>query len=430
MDGTLTGLTSGHGPGKLTGSRYMPTGRYGGFMSAAVVVDVIRTPIARRNGALAGWHPVDLVAEVLTGLQKRTAIDPAIVDDVIVGCVTQVGAQSSNLARNAVLAAGWPESVPGTTVDRQCGSSIQAVHFAAQGVLSGVYDVAVAAGVESMSVVPMFSNTTANLGDPYGARIASRYGDVETYGTRGIVPQGLSAELLAERYGLAREEIDAFALSSHERAARAIAEGRFAAETWPIPARTRSGDGTVAEGELFSTDNGVRATSLAALAKLRPAFRDGGVVTAGNSSQISDGAAAALVMSEARCAALGLTPLARLIGFAVSAGDPIEMLTAPIPATTAALARAGVPLDAVDAFEVNEAFATVPLVWAQALDIDLDRVNVNGGAIALGHPLGATGVRLLATLTHELIRRRGRYGLMTVCEAGGMANATVVENLR
>lgn len=399
-------------------------------MRAAVVVDVVRTPIARRNGALAGWHPVDLAAEVLTGLQKRTAIDPAIVNDVIVGCVSQVGAQSSNIARNAVLAAGWPESVPGTTVDRQCGSSIQAVHFAAQGVMSGVYDVAVAAGIESMSVVPMFSNTAANLGDPYGERIASRYGEVDTYGTRGIVPQGLSAELLAERYGLTRDALDAFALRSHERAATAIADGRFAAEIWPVATRTRSEDGAVSEGALFTADNSVRDTSLAALAGLRPVFRDGGVVTAGNSSQISDGAAAALIMSEARCAELGLTPLARLAGFAVSGSDPIEMLTAPIPATTAALAHAGVALDAVDAFEVNEAFATVPLVWAQALSVDLDRVNVSGGAIALGHPLGATGVRLLATLTHELIRRRGRYGLLTVCEAGGMANATVVENVK
>jgi acetyl-CoA acetyltransferase family protein len=398
-------------------------------MNAAVIVDVVRTPIARRHGALAGWHPVDLVSEVLHALEKRTGIDPVIVDDVIVGCVSQVGAQSSNVGRSAVLGAGWPESVPGTTIDRQCGSSIQAAHFAAQGVMSGVYDVVVAAGIESMSVVPMFSNTQANLKDPYGDRVARRYAEVDTYGTKGIVGQGLSAELVAERYGLTREDLDGFALVSNDRAAKAIAEERFSAEIWPVTIRTRSEDGGVAEGALFAADNCVRQTSLQALSGLPPVFRDGGMVTAGNSSQIADGAAAALIMSETRCAQLGLTPLARFAGFAVSAGDPIEMLTSIIPATTTALTRAGVPLESVDAFEINEAFASVPLAWAHALDVDIERVNVNGGAIALGHPLGASGVRVLTTLTHEVIRREGRYGLLAVCEAGGMANATVIESL-
>ena len=400
-------------------------------MNSAVIVDVVRTPVARRHRSLSGWHPVDLLAEVLRAIADRTGVDPELVEDVITGCVSQVGAQSTNIARNAVLAAGWPDRVPGTTVDRQCGSSQQAVHFAAQGVIAGAYDVVVAAGVESMSVVPMFSNADANLADPYGPEIRQRFSSVTTYGTEGIVPQGLSAELIAERWGIGRDELDAFSLRSHERAAEAQRSGRFRAEMHPLESRVRDRDDprVVTRGDLVDADGGIRETSLEELANLAPVFRPGGVITAGNSSQISDGAAAALIMSEARASELGLRPLARFVGFAVIGSDPIAMLTGPIPATRRVLERAGVTVDEVDLFEVNEAFAPVPLVWQRELDVDSERLNVNGGAIALGHPLGATGVRLLATLTHELVRSGGRYGVQAVCEGGGMANATLIERM-
>jgi acetyl-CoA acetyltransferase family protein len=332
-----------------------------------------------------------------------------------------------NIARNAVLAAGWSHSVPGTTVDRQCGSAQQAVHFAAQGVMSGVYEVVVAAGVELMSVVPMFSNAGGNVDTAYGPLMRERYSNVETYGVKGLVPQGLSAELVAQRYGITRERIDAFAAQSHTRAAKARDEGRFDPEITPIQARTRSVDGFEV-GETFAVDTGIRDdTSIERLAALKPLFRPEGVITAGNSSQITDGAAAALIVSEAYAERHGLQPLAFLSGFALAGCDPIEMLTAVIPATFKLLEHHGLSVGDIDLFEVNEAFGPVVLAWADQVGVDLDRVNVNGGAIAIGHPLGATGVRVLATLAHELARRGGRYGVQTICEGAGMANALVIE---
>jgi acetyl-CoA acyltransferase len=389
-------------------------------MREAVIVDVVRTPIGKRNGALSGWHAVDLAATVLAALVERNDLDPTLVEDVIMGCVSQVGEQGVNIGRNAVLAAGFPESVPGTTVDRQCGSSQQAVAFAAQGVLAGAYDVVIAAGIESMSRVPMGSNA-AGPGEPFGPRVAARY-----TAQGGLVPQGISAELIAERWSLGRDQLDAYALGSHQRAWAATQEGRFKREILPIEARRA--DGT--SGGTLDADEGIRPdTSLAALAQLRPAFREDGRITAGNASQISDGAAAALIMSAERAKALGLVPRARFVAFSVAADDPILMLTAPIPATRRVLERAGLGLDDMDLVEINEAFASVVLAWGAELHPDWERVNVNGGAIALGHPLGASGARLLATLLNELERREGRYGLQTMCEGGGMANALIIERL-
>ena len=392
----------------------------------AVLVDAVRTPLARRNGALSGWHPTDLLGVTLKALAERAGVDPAEIDDVIAGCVSQVNEQSTNIARNAVLAAGWPHTVPGTTVDRQCGSAQQAVHFAAQAVMSGVYDVAVAAGVESMSVVPMFSNSGGDLDTAYGPMMTARYADVETFGAHGLVQQGLSAELVAERYGITRARLDAFAAESHARAARARDQGRFDREIVPVQARTRTEHG-VEIGEELRVDTGIRDTSVEVLAGLKPVFREGGVVTAGNASQITDGAAAALIVSERYAEQRGLRPLAYLTGFALAGCDPVEMLTAPIPATQKLLATTGLTVDDIDLFEINEAFAAVVLAWADQVGVDLARVNVNGGAIAIGHPLGCTGVRVLATLAHELERRGGRYGLQTICEGGGMANALLIE---
>jgi len=382
-------------------------------VSAAVIVDAVRTPIGRRNGALAGWHPADLAAVVLRALVDRNHLDPAMVDDVVVGCVMQVGEQALNVGRSAVLAAGFPESVPAVTVDRQCGSSQQALHFAAQGVAAGAYEVAIAAGVESMTRVPMGSSMQVpGAGLPFGPAVFARYAD-----RGGLVPQGTSAELVAERWRLSREDLDAYAVGSQQRAAAAWTAGRFAAEV-------------VAVGGDLAADEGVRPdTTPEALAALKPAFTPGGVVTAGNSSQISDGAAAVLVMSEERCAALGLVPRARVVEVALAGVDPVTMLTAPIPATAAVLERAKLHLDDIDLVEVNEAFASVVLAWARELRPDPDRVNVNGGAIALGHPLGASGARLAATLVWELSRRGGRYGLQVMCEGGGQANATLLERL-
>jgi acetyl-CoA acyltransferase len=383
-------------------------------MTTAVVVDAVRTPFGKRNGRLAGWHPVDLLAHVLSTLTIRNDLDPALVDDVITGCVSQVGAQALNVSRNALLAAGFPDTVPGTTVDRQCGSSQQAVHFAAQGVIAGAYDVVIAAGVESMTRVPMGSSVLG--ADPFGSRLVERYPN--------LVPQGISAELIAERWGITREELDAFALESHQRAARATAEARFDRELVPVPiavdGRTRP----------MTTDEGIRpAASLERLATLKPAFKPDGLITAGNSSQISDGAAAVLVTSEAAAARLGLTPRARVAAFALAGADPIVMLTAPIPATERILARTGLTLDAVDRVEINEAFASVVLAWARDVHADLAKVNVNGGAIALGHPLGASGARLTATLVCELERSGTRRGLQVMCEGGGQANATLFERV-
>ncbi|HEV2654533.1 MAG TPA: thiolase family protein [Ktedonobacteraceae bacterium] len=383
----------------------------------AVIVEALRTPIGRRNGKLKGWHPVDLLAQVLSALVKKTELDASLIDDVIVGCVSQVGEQSLNVARNAVLAAGFPESVPGTTVDRQCGSSQQALHFAAQGVISGAYDIAIAAGVESMSRVPMGSNSQGP-GAPFGPLMVERYDNK-------LVHQGISAELIASRWELARGDLDAFSLESHRRAAHATEAGYFTSQIVPI--QVKNDDGTTST---FERDEGIRPdTSLEKLASLKPSFKPDGVITAGNSSQISDGAAALLVMERSTAERLGYKPLARFVSFAVAGDDPIFMLTAPIPATQKILAKSGLTLDQIDLIEINEAFASVVLAWQHETRADMQKVNVNGGAIAVGHPLGASGARLATVLVHELVRRGGRYGLQTMCEGGGMANATLIERL-
>ena len=391
-------------------------------MTTAVIVDAVRTPGGKRNGALTNWHAVDLASEVLGALQARNDLDPALVDDVIMGCVMQVSEQSLNVARNAVLAAGWPESVPATTVDRQCGSSQQAIHFAAQGVIAGAYDIVVAAGVESMTRTPMGSSIVPGLGMPFGPRMVDRYAE-----RGGLVNQGISAEMIADHFDISRDELDRYSLGSHERAARATAEGRFEREIVPVAVR---GDGGEETGVILTADEGIRPdTSLDALGRLKPAFTPDGKVTAGNSSQITDGASAVLIMSEERANALGLTPKARLVAFALAGVDPVMMLTGPIPATRSVLERAKLSLDDVDLFEINEAFASVVLAWEREIHPDMGKVNVNGGAIALGHPLGATGGKLMATLVHELDRSGGRYGLLTMCEGGGLANATLIERL-
>jgi acetyl-CoA acetyltransferase family protein len=384
-------------------------------MREAVIVDAVRTPVGRRDGGLKSWHPVDLLGHTLKTIVQRNKLDPALVDDVIAGCVGQAGEQAFNVARNAVLAAGFPESVPGTTVDRQCGSSQQAAHFAAQGVIAGSYDVAIACGVECMSRVPMGSNG-AGPGQPFGPMVMRRYNDV-------VFHQGVGAEMMAERWKISREELDAFSLESHRRAARATEEGRFCNEITPVPVETENG---VVH---MTRDEGIRAgTTLEKMATLKPAFKADGVITAGNSSQISDGAAAVLIMERGVAERLGLRPLARFVAFALAAEDPVIMLSAPIPATRKILARAGLSLANIDRVEINEAFASVVLAWQRELDADLSKVNVNGGAVALGHPLGASGARLMTTLVHELQRSGGRYGLQTMCEGGGMANATLIES--
>ncbi len=389
-------------------------------MATAVIVDAVRTPLGRRNGALRDWHPVDLAAHVLRALVERSDLDPALVDDVIAGCVSQTGEQALNIARSAALAAGFPESVPATTVDRQCGSGQQALHFAAQGVMAGAYDVVIAAGVESMTRVPMGSTILNGPGKPFGPLVAQRY-----LPAGGLVPQGLAAERVAAHWHLSREDLDAYSVESHRRAAAATDEGRFAGEIVAVTVETGTGK------RQFDADEGIRRdTDMEAMAALKPAFLvEGGTVTAGNASPLSDGAAAVLVMSEERALALGLSPRARFVSFAVCGADPLLMLTATVPATTAALARAGLALDQVDVVEVNEAFAAVVLAWAAEHHPDMARVNVNGGALALGHPLGCSGVRLTATLLSELERSGGRYGLQTICEGGGMANALVLERL-
>ncbi|HUC32484.1 MAG TPA: thiolase family protein [Ilumatobacteraceae bacterium] len=388
-------------------------------MPTAVIVDAIRTPLGKRNGKLKDWHPVDLAAETLKALQKNTGVDPGLVDDVVMGCVMQVGEQGVNVGRNAVLAAGWPEDVPGTTIDRQCGSSQQAAHFAAQGVMAGAYDVVVAAGVEVMTRVPMGSSMAdGKYGFPFGPAVGARYAPAG-----GLVPQGISAELIADKWGLSRDDMDAFGARSQQYAARATAEGRFQGQILPVLG---------ADGTAVTTDEGLRDTTIESLGKLKPSFRaeeDGGRVTAGNSSQITDGAAALLIMSEEKAAQLGLRPRARFVSFALAGDDPRMMLTAPIPATRRALEKAGLTIDDIDLVEINEAFASVVLAWEKELHPDMDKVNVNGGAIALGHPLGASGARLMTTLLHELERTGGRYGLQTMCEGGGMANATIIERL-
>ncbi|MGH8982374.1 MAG: thiolase family protein [Acidimicrobiia bacterium] len=386
-------------------------------MATAVVVDAVRTPLGRRNGKLKDAHPVDMAAHTLQALVERNDIDPGVVEDVIMGCVMQVGDQAINVGRNAALAAGFPESVVGTSIDRQCGSSQQAAHFAAQGVIAGAYDVVIAAGVENMTRVPMGASVIAGS-LPFGPEMMSRYADP------GLVPQGISAEMISEQWGISREDNDRFSVESHLRAARATEEGRFEREIVPVTVTTEEGTEEFARDEGFRPDSSVEK-----LANLKPAFKPDGVITAGNSSQISDGAAAVLVMSEEKVNELGLTPKARFHAFALAGVSPVIMLTGPIPATTKVLERAKMTLDQIDLVEINEAFAPVVLAWEKEHHRDMGKVNVNGGAIAIGHPLGCSGARLMATLVHELERTGGRWGLQTMCEGGGMANATVLERL-
>jgi acetyl-CoA acyltransferase len=382
-----------------------------------VIVGAVRTPVGRRNGGLAGLHAVDLGAAALRALVDRSGIDPGRVDDVIMGCVSQIGEQAVNVARNAWLAAGLPEEVPATTIDRQCGSSQQAVQFAAQGIMAGGYDLVVAGGVEHMTRVPMGS-TMSGPGVPFGPTMHDRY-----HGR--LVPQGISAELITEKWGLTRDEQDAFALRSHQRAAAAQDAGRFDRQLVPVEVPAPAGTST-----WVRADEGIRRdTSMEKLAGLKPAFRPDGQVTAGNSSQISDGAAAMLLASRAVAERLGLRPQARFASFALAGVDPVLMLTGVIPATERVLERAGLRLGDVEVVEINEAFASVVLAWGREVEPDWERVNPNGGAIALGHPLGASGARIMTDLVAELARRGGRYGLQVMCEGGGMANATVLERL-
>jgi acetyl-CoA acyltransferase len=382
-----------------------------------VIVGAVRTPVGRRNGGLAGLHAVDLGAAALRALVDRSGIDPGRVDDVIMGCVSQTGEQAVNVARNAWLAAGLPEEVPATTIDRQCGSSQQAVQFAAQGIMAGGYDLVVAGGVENMTRVPMGS-TMSGPGVPFGPTMHDRY-------QGRLVPQGISAELITEKWGLTREEQDAFALRSHQRAAAAQDAGRFDRQLVPVEVPAPDGTST-----WVRADEGIRRdTSMEKLAGLKPAFRPDGQVTAGNSSQISDGAAAMLLASRAVAERLGLRPQARFASFALAGVDPVLMLTGVIPATERVLERAGLRLGDFEVVEINEAFASVVLAWGREVEPDWERVNPNGGAIALGHPLGASGARIMTDLVAELARRGGRYGLQVMCEGGGMANATVLERL-
>jgi acetyl-CoA acyltransferase len=387
-------------------------------VATAVIVDAVRTAGGKRNGKLKDWHPVDLAAETLKALVERNDLDPALIEDVIMGCVMQTGAQGLNIARNAALAAGFPESVVGTSIDRQCGSSQQSAHFAAQGVIAGAYDVVVAAGVEVMTLVPM-GVTMQGPGMPFGPKVMERYA-----AAGGLVPQGISAELIADKWGLSREDLDAFSVESHKRAARATDEGRFQNEIVPI---TVDVDGTK---ETFDRDEGIRPdSSLESLAKLKPAFKEDGKVTAGNSSQITDGAAAMLIMSEEKANELGLRPRARFHTFALAGVDPITMLTGPIPATTKALERSGLKLDDIDVIEINEAFASVVLAWEKEHHPDMAKVNVNGGAIALGHPIGMSGTRITLTLLNELKRRGGGVGAAALCGGGGQGDAMIVKTL-
>jgi len=389
-------------------------------MTTAVIVEAIRTPLGKRNGKLKDWHPVDLAAETLRALVERTGIDPGTVDDVVMGCVMQVGEQGINIARNAVLGAGFPESVPATTIDRQCGSSQQAAHFAAQGIMSGAYEVAVACGVESMTRVPLGEafEVDGPMGPWYGGYTTSRYDS-------GLVHQGTSAEKIAKKWTLSREELDEFSVESHRRADRATEEGRFEGQIVPVPIRTE--DGSVVE---MVRDEGIRKNlDPEKMASLEPVFDPEGVITAGNSSQISDAAAALLIMERGIAERLGLRPRARIVSFALAGVDPIYMLTGPVPATYKVLERAGLTLDDIDHFEVNEAFACIPLMWQRETGSDLEKTNVNGGSVAIGHPVGSTGARLMTVLLNELERTGGRYGLQTMCEGGGQANAAIIERL-
>jgi acetyl-CoA acyltransferase len=387
-------------------------------MRDAVIVEAVRTPVGKRNGSLKDVHPVDLSAHVLEALVARTGVDPGLIEDVIWGCVSQTGEQAANVGRNAALAAGFPETVVGTTLDRQCGSSQQAAHFAAAGVIAGQYDLVVAGGVESMTRVPMLVTMTQGPGEPFGPKMLARYDN-------RLVPQGIGAEMIAQRWGVTRQKADEIAVESHQRAYAAIQAGAFERQVAAIEVADESG-GT----RWFSTDEGVRpATTLEVLAGLKPAFLEDGVITAGNSSQISDGASALLVTTSETACSLGLRPLARFHTFALAGVDPITMLTGPIPATRKALDRSGLTLDDIGAFEVNEAFATVVAAWETEIGADMKRVNPLGGAIAVGHPLGGSGGVLMTRLVHHMVDNGIRYGLQTMCEGGGMANATILELL-
>ncbi len=381
-------------------------------MRDAVIVEAVRTPVGRRNGGLSGVHPAALSAHVLNALVERAGVEPGAVDDVIWGCVGQVGEQTFDIARTAVLSAGWPESIPGVTIDRQCGSSQQSVHFAAAGLIAGQYDVVVAGGVESMSRVPLGSSV--GEAGPFPPAFLERYD--------GVVPhQGVGAEMMAERWGFSRSQLDEYSAASHEKAAAARAEGRFAGESAPV---------TLPDGAVVEHDEGIRpGTTVDVLAGLRTVFRPDGVITAGNSSQISDGSAALLMTTSDKARELGLSPIARVHTAVLAGDDPVTMLTAPIPATRRILERSGLSIADIDLVEINEAFASVVLAWHKELGADPERVNVNGGAIALGHPLGASGARLMATLLCELERTGGRFGLQTMCEGYGLANATIIERL-
>jgi len=400
-------------------------------MTEAYVVAAVRTAGGRRGGRLAGWHPVELAAQVINAVLDRTGMDPALVDDVFLGCVSQVGEQSTNVARNAVLASRLPESVPGTSIDRQCGSSQQALHFAAQAVMSGAQDIVLAGGVESMTRVPMFSPSAlaqkAGLGFYQSESVNRRYHDV-------VFSQFTGAEMMARKYGLGKDALDQFALLSHQRAIAATEAGAFADEIVPVPVRRADGSQVGSQdrgqnGGLHSVDEGIRFDATLAGIQGVKLLQEGGVISAANASQVCDGATAALVVNERGLKTLGLKPLARVHHMSVLGHDPVIMLEAPIPATERALRKAGLNIADIDLYEVNEAFASVPLAWLKALGADPERLNVHGGAIALGHPLGASGTKLMSTLIHALKRRGGRYGLQTMCEGGGMANVTIIERL-
>jgi acetyl-CoA acyltransferase len=387
-------------------------------MRDAVIVDAVRTPVGKRNGGWADVHPVDLSAHVLTDLAWRTGLDPALVDDVIWGCVIQTGEQALNIGRAAVLAAGWPEEVPSTTIDRQCGSSQQAVHFAAAAVVSGQQDIVIAGGVESMSRVPMTSTETQGPGLPWGPRVEQRYGQ------QGF-SQGISAEMIAKKWHISRAQIDEFSVMSHVRAGAATDDGLFDTELTVREIKVADGS-----SRTLKEDEGIRrSSSLESLAALRPAFAPDGLVTAGNSSQISDGASATLIMTSERARELGLVPIARLHSFSLSGVNPVEMLTGPIGATKKVLDRAGFSIDDIGTFEINEAFAPVVLAWQAETGVPTAKVNPNGGAIALGHPLGASGTRLMTTMVHHMVRNDIRFGLQSMCEGGGLANAMILELL-
>lgn len=381
-------------------------------MAEAVIVEAVRAPVGKRNGGLSGVHPAELSAQVLNGLVTRAGVDPTLVDDVIWGCVMQAGEQALDIGRTAVLSAGWPETVPAVTVDRQCGSSQQSVHFAAAGVIAGHYDVVVAGGVESMSRTPMGSSL-ANGGRPYGDSFKARYTQTPN--------QGIGAEMMATKWGLTRTALDEFALASHDKAGAAQDAGAFKDEIVSI---------TDPEGNVVSEDEGIRrGTTLEKMAQLKPAFKEDGVIHAGNSSQISDGSAALLFMSAEKAKELGLTPLARVHTATLAGADPVMMLSAPIPATQKALQRSGLSVDDIGVFEVNEAFAPVPMAWLAEIGADPKKLNPNGGAIALGHPLGGSGARIMTTMLYHMRANGIRYGLQTMCEGGGQANATILELL-